>query len=248
MVDYGLFVSFAITSTAVWLAGRLVAPVSVGERTPLDQFVAPLFAGVVVGRATTLALSDVAGLFSLREFLTVRGGVAFWPAVLAAVGVLVVLFSRPEDPPQVERVAGLAPYAIVALAAFQATCVVRDGCPGPTSGFGLVPSGLTTRQFPVGIMGGIALLAFAYWLKRSTLPSHTKILIAVVGVGIERALVGEIGPSLASARARDGIMMSLAFAATICWWAWFNRQEQQWRAPALRNSDGLTPTDGTTPK
>lgn len=249
MVDYGLFASIALTTAAVWLATRLWTPGDIGERTPLDQFTAPIFVAIVVGRAVTLMMSDLAGLANLREFLTVRGGVEFWPGALAGLAVLVVLFSRPTDPPQPDRVARLAPYAIVALGAFQATCFIRDGCPGPETGFGLVPSGLTTRQFPVGIVAGLTLIGFAWWLRRLTLPPQTKILVAVIGVGAERAISGAIEPSLASAAARDGISMVIAFSLALGWWTWFERQERQWtpKTPLAPTDDSTHMTPPATP-
>ncbi len=139
------------------------------------------------------------------------------------------------------------PYAIIGLAMFQATCVVRDGCPGPRSAFGLIPSGLTARQFPVGIAGGITLAAFAWWLSRTSLPSHTKVLISVLGIGVERTLAGEIAPSLASAKARDGILMLIAFTAITGWWAWFERQERQWNAPQIPKGSAAPSPDETAP-
>lgn len=249
MVDYGLFGSIALTTAAVWLATLLWPPGDIGERTPLDQFTAPIFVAIVVGRAATLLMSDLAGFANLREFLTVRGGVEFWPGALAALGVLVVLFGRPTDPPQPERVARLAPYAIVALGAFQATCFVRDGCPGSASGFGLIPPGLTTRQFPVGIIAGLSLIGFAWWLRRSTLPPQTKILVAIVGVGAERAIAGAIEPNLASAAARDGISMVIAFSLALGWWAWFERQERQWKpkTPMAQTDDATHVTPPSNP-
>lgn len=231
MVDIGLFISVGLTAVAVYLASRLFAAGDIGERSVSDQFTAPLVAGVVVGRAVTLLLSDPAGLTSLREFMTVRGGIEFWPAVLAAIVVLTTLFSRPTDPDQPARVARLLPYAIVGLGVFQGACLVRDGCPGPSSSIGLVPGGLTSRQLPIGLLGGIALVVFAWWLRRSQLPNHTKILVAVVGVGIERTVAGIAEPSLESAVARDGLFMVAAFSIAIGWWAWFVRQERQWQVP-----------------
>ena len=79
MVDYGLFASIALTTAAVWLATRLWTPGDIGERTPLDQFTAPIFVAIVVGRAVTLMMSDLAGLANLREFLTVEAFRALVP-------------------------------------------------------------------------------------------------------------------------------------------------------------------------
>ena len=229
MVDYGLFASIALSAGGVWLATRVWWDRSTGGRSPADQLTAPIFVGMVVGRAVTLIIGDPAGLVNLREFLTIRGGLEFWPAAAAGVLVLVGLFSRPDDPPQEQRVAALIPFALVALAGFQATCVVRDGCAGPASPIGLVPPGLTTRQLPVGLLAGLLLLAFARWFRASPLPAHTKILIGVFGVGAERSLLGVIEPSLDSALSKDGYAMLAAFAVTIGWCFSFERRERVWR-------------------
>lgn len=232
MLDYGLFLSIGISALAVWVAAKIWITPELRDRSPLDHLMAPLLAGVIVGRAVTLVFSDLAGLANLREFMTIRGGVEFWPAVAAGTFVLVVLFSRPEDPPPVRRIALLAPFAMVVLAAFQMTCLLRDGCAGPASSVGLVPHDLTTRQLPMGLLGGAALVAFADWLRRSTLPDHTRILVGVFGVGAQRSLLGMIEPNLRSALRRDGITMAISFVAAIGWWAWFEHRERVWRVPA----------------
>jgi hypothetical protein len=231
-VDYGLFVSVGLSALLVWLAPKVWKVPELGDRAPLDQLIAPLFVGMVLGRAITLVFSDLAGITSIREFMTIRGGVEFWPGVAAGTFVLVVLFHRPDDPPPVRRVALLAPFAMVMLAGFQITCLVRDGCAGPESAVGLVPHGLTTRQLPVGVLGGVALIALAGWLRVSTLPDHTRVLVAVFGVGAERSLLGVTEPNLRSALSRDGLAMVLMFAAAVGWWAWFEKRERAWRLPA----------------
>lgn len=228
MVDYGLFLSVAATVVAVWAANRLLPTDELGDRSPTDQLVTPLVAGLVLGRAVSLLFNDPAGLFSLREFLTIRGGVEFWPAVAMALLVLWVL-RHSEDPPETRRVALLLPFVAIGLGAFQASCLLRDGCPGPKTTFGLIPGGLTTRQFPAAIAGGAALVRFAVWLVRTTLPDHHKILVGLFAIGGERALLGAVQPNLASALRRDGLQMLAAFVVLIAWWVWFELRDRQWR-------------------
>jgi hypothetical protein len=46
---------------------------------------------------------------------------------------------------------------------FHASCLIDDGCPGPRSSIGVVPTGLSTAVFPVGLFVGLAVAATATW-------------------------------------------------------------------------------------
>lgn len=150
MIDYGLLVSmiiaFGVPSLVAswWTVSGRDAPVGF-----LDIAVGPAFAGLAVGRLTTLALDDPSSIGSISDMLIIRSGVEFWPGVFAAlVAVLVSAHLGLVSPSK--RVAELAPLAMIGYAGYEAACIFRDGCFGPDSAIGLRPPGLTTTMLPVG--------------------------------------------------------------------------------------------------
>lgn len=163
MIDFGLVVSLiaAIGAPALlalrWAHGD-------GRSNFLDDVTAPLLVGLVVGRLVTLALDDPNSIGSLSDMLVIRSGVEFWPGVAAAAGVVAWQAQRADRSPLVQ-LAALAPFALIGYAAYEATCVFRDGCLGPVAPVGLRPPGLQATMLPVGWLVAAATLAGAAFVR-----------------------------------------------------------------------------------
>lgn len=165
MIDFGLVVSLiAAIGAPALLAIRWASYDDWGSNF-LDDVTVPLLVGLVTGRLVTLALDDPNSIGSLSDMLVIRSGVEFWPGVAAAAGVVAWQANRAHRSP-LERLAALAPLALVGYAAYEATCVFRDGCLGPVSPVGLRPPGLQTTMLPVGWLMAAATLAGALIVHR----------------------------------------------------------------------------------
>lgn len=81
--------------------------------------------------------------------LIIRSGVEFWPGVAAAIAAVLVSAHLGLVSPS-QRMAELAPLAMIGYAGYEAACIFRDGCFGPASAIGLRPPGLATTMLPVG--------------------------------------------------------------------------------------------------
>ncbi len=161
MIDFGLMVSIIIafgvpTLVASWWTIRSTE----GPVGFLDVAIGPAFAGLAVGRLTTLALDDPASIGSISDMLIIRSGVEFWPGVAAAVAAAMWSARRSGDSPA-DRIADLAPLAMIGYAGYEMACVFRDGCFGPESPIGLRPPGLSTTMIPTGWLMGAAVVAAA---------------------------------------------------------------------------------------
>ncbi len=165
MIDFGLVVSLiAAIGVPALLAIRWASYDDWGSNF-LDDVTVPLVVGLVAGRLVTLALDDPNSIGSLSDMLVIRSGVEFWPGVAAAAGVVAWQANRADRSP-LERLAALAPLALVGYAAYEAACVFRDGCLGPVSPVGLRPPGLQTTMLPVGLLMAAATLAGAVIARR----------------------------------------------------------------------------------
>lgn len=217
MLDTGLLLSGVGVVAAMWLAARwLGLPWPASE--VLDRFVAPAMVGVLAGRATALVLDDPTSLRSLRAFLVVRGGVELWPGAAAAVAVLAVSL-RHRAEPVMTSMALLAPVALVGYAAFEATCLLREGCYGPASAIGLRPDGLTSPMVPLGVILGLALVAVAWVLAaRADRLSVETLALAVLAVAGLRSIAAVWLPRLGDALTRphrESIAVALVAALTL---------------------------------
>jgi prolipoprotein diacylglyceryltransferase len=165
VIDFGLVVSLiAAIGAPALLAIRWASHDDWGSSF-LDDVTVPLLVGLMTGRLVTLALDDPNSIGSLSDMLVIRSGVEFWPGVAAAAGVVAWQTNRADRPP-LKRLAALAPFALVGYAAYEATCVFRDGCLGPVSPVGLRPPGLQTTMLPVGLLMAAATLAGAVIVHR----------------------------------------------------------------------------------
>jgi hypothetical protein len=188
MIDRGLALSMALIGAMVWLTGRVAPPKAVERDQLFDALAAPVLLGLLVGRLVAMALSDLRGLAQVRDVLIIRGGVEFWPAV--AVGTLVAARKARRDGLRPSlRVVDLAPFVLVGMATYDATCLVREGCFGPTASIGLAPPGVASTMVPVGLLTAAALLGLAAaahrWGRRR---SQVALAAIVTFVAAERAV------------------------------------------------------------
>ena len=137
MIDYGLLISVIIAFGLPSLIGTWWTVT--GRDGPvgfLDVAVGPAFAGLAVGRLTTLALDDPSSIGSLSDMLIIRSGVEFWTGVAAAIAAVLVSANLGLVSPS-NRLAELTPLAMLGYAGYEAACIFRDGCFGPSSAIGL---------------------------------------------------------------------------------------------------------------
>lgn len=165
MIDFGLLASMLTVLGVPSLLTRWwpIANVS-GRGTFVDGVFWPLGVGIGVGRVTALALDDPGALGRLSDVLIIRSGVEFWPGLGAALIVVAVGARRAGESP-LERIAALAPMSVVAYGLFEATCLLRGGCYGPSARLGLRPAGLGTTMLPVGIFMGVAMVIGSFMLR-----------------------------------------------------------------------------------
>ena len=187
MIDFGLVFSLiaAIGAPAV-LAIRWG---SYDDGGFLDDVTVPLLVGLVTGRLVTLALDDPNSIGSLSDMFVIRSGVEFWPGAAAAAGVVAWQANRAGGSPM-QRLATVAPLALVGYAAYEATCAFRDGCLGPVSPVGLRPPGLQTTMLPVGWLmaaGTLAGAVIVHRLKDSVRPAVV-VVAALIVVAAVRSL------------------------------------------------------------
>lgn len=180
MIDLGLVWTLVAMGTLVWAFGRIADPVTLERGTLLDAMWLPLLVGAAVARFVYLLLAGALVSTGIGGFLLVRNGVNFWPGLIAGCAVAVIAARRDRVDPWV-RGADLAPVALAAYGAFEATCILRDGCYGPVTVVGLTPSGLTQPQFPVGIVVGIAAVASAVVLERWWALRPRTVVLAALG-------------------------------------------------------------------
>ena len=212
MLDFGLLTSAITIVAVVTVAARWVPTPVLGGPGVGDRLDGPVIVGVLTGRVVAAVLDDPTSLRSLRSLLVIRGGVEFWPGVVAAVAVIVWGTRRREEPVGV-TLAELVPFLLWGYATWEATCLLRDGCYGPASSIGLVPDGLTTRQFPVGLVVAlaVALLGAALHQRWSWSP-WAKVAAAAAGVAAARSVASIWLPRLSDSLTRQHLQ-SLAVLA-----------------------------------
>ena len=186
MIDFGLVASLIVAvGLPALLATRWRDTGEPGSNF-LDDVIGPLAAGVVAGRLVTLSLDDPTSIGSLSDMVVIRSGVEFWPGALAAAGVVSWQAKRAGVSPMT-RWAEFAPLALLGYAAYEATCVFRDGCLGPVSGIGLRPPGVQATMLPIGwfmAAGALTGAVLVYRLRRSARPA----VVVAVAVGFVAAV------------------------------------------------------------
>ncbi|QXC60640.1 hypothetical protein KSP35_20325 [Aquihabitans sp. G128] len=221
MMDFGLLMSVIVA---------LAVPAALARRRPLlgfeegesviDVFVVPGAVGLLVGRLVTLALDDPRSIGGLSDMLVIRSGVEFWPAVLSAA-LVVAWQSRRAGVQALTRLAGLAPWAMVGYASYEAACIFRDGCFGPVGSLGLKPDGMDQRMFPIGLALGVAVAsaaAFVTWVHRLGWPPLAIVASATALVALARSWASIWLPRVGEAmtrQQRSSIVVAI-LAATAC--------------------------------
>lgn len=191
MIDLGLAASMAVTAAAVALVARRS-----DHRSHVDPAVGAFLVATLVARVVRLAVEHPEGLLRPLEVVSVRSGVEWWAGV--AAGVAWWWWRSPLTPvaARVAALAATAPLLLVGAGVFSATCVVRDGCPGPASPVGLVPPGLSSRVFPTGVAIGLVLVGVGLALLFRPGPPVRVLAVAIGAVAVTRTLGTVLVPSL----------------------------------------------------
>ena len=164
MIDIGLLASMAVVLIVPSVFVR-AWPDSAVATGLIDITSGALLIGIAIGRLAAVAIDDPGSLTSLSDLLIIRSGVEFWPGVAAGVG-WIAFRARQERVTPAERLAAITAPALVAWACYEATCLLRDGCPGPATAFGLRPDGLVQRMFPISLGGAAAAAGAAVVVRR----------------------------------------------------------------------------------
>lgn len=188
MIDVGLLATIAI----VLIVPSVFVqpwPQSAAVTGLLDTAGGALLIGLVAGRLTAVAIDDPGSLTRIGDLLIIRSGVEFWPGVAAGIAWIAARSNRDHIAP-IQRLAALTAPALVAWACFEAACLVRDGCPGPLSTFGMRPDGLVQRMFPVDVLAaaaGIGAAVATRYFHRRGMPSAQVVTLAVALLAVIRS-------------------------------------------------------------
>ena len=234
MIDRGMLLSFAIIASAVWLTARRWPPRLTREESVLGAGSSAVIAGIVAARLVAVVIDDPSALNRFRDLLIIRGGMEFWPGVAAGVAALAVA-ARRSGVPVVAELADLAPYGLVGYAAYEATCLLRDGCFGPVSPVGLRPGGLGATELPIGLFvaAGVAVLAV---VVRQIGHRDLAVALAVVflGVGAVRSVAAVWLPKIGPAPTRpqlESAAVTLAAAVALGWLLAVKRRDRKQLGP-----------------
>lgn len=240
MIDRGLLATVALVALVVafldrWLRrrGTPKEPISALASTPL-------IAGIAAARLTAVLLDDPATLLRPFDLLLIRGGMEFWPGVVAATAAIWAAVRR-RPTAAVERLAELVPFALFAYAVYEAACVLRDGCFGPPSPVGLRPGGLGRPQLPVGILVGMAAAALGAlaWRWSGRRQPGPVVVLSLTGLAAIRSVAGFALPKLATGLTRPhwesltAVGVGLLCTAVMCRRSWRGVcRRPRWAGPA----------------
>ena len=215
MMDRGLFLSIVAVVAVVYVTARLARPHTLAPTQVFDVLMGPTMVAALVGRLTAMALTDPRSFTEVRDVLVFRGGLEFWPGITAG---LVVLWrgARRDNADPLLRLVDLLPYILWAMAAFDVTCLLREGCFGPASPIGLVPTGLQGRVLPVGILVA-AITAVAGTVIRRRWPAQplTTALLALLYVAGQRSVASFWLPRFGDDLTRQHLLSIAVTAAAI---------------------------------
>lgn len=175
-------------------------PRRAGSEGWIDNLLMPGVAGLAAARLVAVLLDDPAAIARPTDVLVISGGIEFWPGVAVAVATF-LWCTRHEETAAYDRLADVTPVGLVALGAYESSCVIRGGCVGPPLGAGLRVDGVSAAMAPVGLAVGVALVAVAVVVRRLA-GQHPSAAVAVglVGVAAVRGAAGfalpRIGPAL----------------------------------------------------
>jgi hypothetical protein len=215
VIDRGLLATMVLTATVVAILDRLLRRRAGDGDSVLAMASTPLMVGLGVGRLVAVALDDPHALGRPLDLLLIRGGVEFWPGLVAACA-WVLISTRGGYASAVQRLSLLAPFALWGYAAYEATCLLREGCFGPRVSAGLRPGGIGEPQLPVGAVLALWAVAvgFAVWRWSTELRPSGVVVVAVAGLAVGRAVAGFYLPrvSVGLTRAhRESIVVAAAF-------------------------------------
>lgn len=218
MIDRSLLVTFVVVAGVVAALDRWLRQRSAEAGPLLALASGPVIVGLLVGRVAAVLQDDPATLRRPFDLLFIRGGVEFWPGV-AAAAAMVWVAARREPSNTLERLAELAPFALWGYAAFEATCLVRDGCFGPPSPVGLRPGGHGAPQIPVGVLVAacVAGVGVAVWLWRRRLGPAGGLAVALIGLAGARTAAGFLLPKVTTGLTRPHMESLSVFALTLLW-------------------------------
>lgn len=204
MTDYGLLISVL---AALAVAGA-VCKVRWQLRTTnrgtgfVDAVLGAAAVGLVVGRLTTVAIDDPGAVRDVADLLVLGAGVEFWPGVLGA-WIAVAWSARRDGVDALERIADLAPLAMLAYGTYELGCLVRGGCYGPRSAIGLRPAGFMAAMVPVGAILGLVVAAASVAVHvlsrgpaRPIVPILTGLWVVAAGRSVASFWLPRLGPAL----------------------------------------------------
>ena len=222
MIDVGLLATIVVVLIVPSVFVR-PWPASAAASGVIDVSIGALFIGLAVGRLTAVALDDPGSLTSLSDLMIIRSGVEFWAGVAAGLAWIAYRALHDEVAPM-RRLAAITAPALVAWACYEATCVLRDGCPGPLSSVGLRPDGLVERMFPIALVvaaaaGGAAMVG-RRWHRRG-MPDAEVVVMALLSIAIIRSIASIWLPHIGNGLTRQhrtsiavGIIAAIAFVIT----------------------------------
>ncbi|MEL7155217.1 MAG: prolipoprotein diacylglyceryl transferase family protein [Actinomycetota bacterium] len=222
MIDVGLLLSMVAAIGVPTLAQRFW-PIGTNDASFADLAALPALAGLIVGRLVAVAFESPSAFGRVGDLLIIRSGVDFWPGALTAV-LIIGVEARRRGVGAVERLAALAPLALLGYAAYEACCLFRDGCFGPVAPLGLRPPGVATAMVPVGLGVAIVVAALAVVLRSRQERGATAteiVLGAVAGVALTRAVASiwlpHVGQGLTRPHRTSIVVAALAVVALIGW-------------------------------
>jgi hypothetical protein len=230
MIDTGLLATMVIVIMvpAVFVHPWPQSAVPAGL---IDTSLGALMIGLVAGRLTSVLIDDPSSIGRINDVMIVRSGVEFWAGAGAGTAWIVWRARREGVAPR-RRLAALTAPALVAWACYEATCLLRDGCAGPVSPFGLHPPGLVERMFPVGLAmaAGAGLAAWGTRrLHRRGMPDGQVVVLAVLSVAAIRAAASFWLPRVGDGLTRQHRESLLIAVACIIWFgATAMRHRSRW--------------------
>ena len=238
MIDRGLLWSGIVMTIVAWALPRLVR----GPRpsVAVDPLLVSGVVGVLVGRVVWVGVEDPAALTDLRNVLVVRGGVAFWAALAGGAANYAYLTRGPACSIWI-RLGAAAPAVLAAYGAYEAMCVVRDGCFGPAADFGLTPPGFSTAILPVG--WGVAILVLGWAARHQRrMPRSSDLLFAVLFLAVVRSVASfhlpTVGGELSSPHVQSIAVGVVALSVVIG-----RRARDRHTTPSSSRTTAATTTD-----
>ena len=214
MIDQGLLVSIVVIAVVVSALNRALPPTTIDRPRVVDELSTAAIVGVLAGRVVAMALDDPSGLSRVGDILVIRGGVEFWPGVLAGAAAIAWRASRGA---RLMTLIDMTPPFLWGYAAYELTCLVRAGCFGPESAVGLRPDGLGTRQLPVGVLVGLVVATLGVVLRRWRCQSRAlQVAVAIGALAVTRSVASVWLPRVSAGLTRQHITsLAVAGAATV---------------------------------